>query len=178
MCRGSWDSLERVGKEPGAGLWLWSGVGFWLEARGSGRSLRTRWRVCWSPDWSYRYLVSTTGGRVGAAQWKLTVSAPKTSCNVSLSRASSLPRYIRRCWSPAGLVASVFLIFSFSWRTVVEAGRPAKVKGLLTPTDGDKTCTLAVGGPFSCGGPCEDEAGDGSAMVVYLVRPAGNAVRS
>lgn len=66
----------------------------------------------------------------------------------------------------------MFRIFSFSWRMVVEDGMPAKLKGRLTPTDGDKTWRLAVRGAFSGGGPCEDEAGDASAAMAaaYFVR--------
>lgn len=71
-----------------------------------------------------------------------TASAPKIFSKVSSSLAKSRPRWIKRCWSSAGLVATASRIFSFSWRIVVEAEIPGNTKGRLTLADGDTTWRL------------------------------------
>jgi len=93
-----------------------------------------------------------------------TFCSPKTSNKVSLSRLNSLPWWIKRCCSLDGFASKASRIFSFSWPTVVEAGRPVKFNGALTASEGEMIEMLTVGG-FSPWDGALDEEGTSSAMT-------------
>lgn len=93
-----------------------------------------------------------------------TFCSPKTSNKVSLSRFSNLPWWIKRCCSLAGFASNASRIFSFSWPTVVEAGRPVKFNGALTASEGEIIEMLTVGG-FSPEEGAFEEEGASSAIT-------------
>lgn len=64
----------------------------------------------------------------------------------SASLPSNRPRCISRWPSFEGLESRASRIFSFNWLTVVAAGSWGKVRGLVTPVDGDTMINVKLSG--------------------------------